>query len=1135
VFQFPSDEALLFALSAGLVPPAVAASPARVGRIDGRPWLAPAAPLPELVAASLARIGVENVSSTVPGRDIEHWLEAVALRPDPAPPSVTDRTPVLFEVSDATSLAPLVAELMRLGNDRQAIRRIVRPHSGGAVSTLLRVVGPPYYTLLQALDPADSSAPRAYFERAPGVWIQAGWMHPLARRLRPAVGRLLLLRQPAEWVAIDDRPFRDVYELLDLRPPSAMDWADESPGPLVVPLRLAAAGDTEPAELWVLHGPAAEQVDSFVRDADPRDLARLAFAVGELDGGRVVILRARPGRGELPGDPAAPGTPAFDGALACRPYLRLPNLYLPVGSRLRPPLRREATRRLLTDDPDRVVWLAARTGGSFVPFALPESAFRPLADWVDDVLAHDASVLTRWLDAARFDFASFVGRANLAPRTTSQRVKGEKHRSPPSPSKQGTGGLSQSAEPPPAAPAEVFTAGPATPPSELQARLKQIENDFLSIRGPLDDPRRLALWPRLARLYSQLGHKADAGAAWANALWETTDPPAAWTWAWVEAEQALSQPDITAEDVDRLLANARPAADDVRLLPAAVVWASRGRSPELLRRSAAVQQYLERHDHLLSVRAAWLAWQALTGGPTDPDVLALAHARDRILERLLVGGLVPERDQPGFLRFAGRPEGDRMRIVRVAAERLRQLVRGWFEQSTTIKGRFDRTPAYIDLFFAFGMARLGEATPARALIGQAAAAIEQVGTETHTFLLQAMQYRVEQALAGRPHAGPLPPEQREYLDQMRQEEKVVPIDETARRSASYAVERLGKESTILQPQEKLDPYRRIKLEQDLTIRELVRLTDEHDHGRLGVALRRLAEQATTRPAEVRLRVLAEALPLSARVGESATADLLAQVTPALDAAAASDDRVVAENRAVLLERALLFAAHYDLPDLVRSFADRLGEALRRPVALDAIGSLVGQTLRSLRKLGLKEQTERLLGQIADAALGGRSLEQTRAALAGRDWQHVLRLVLPVAGAWFDFDRPADARPILDAARAWLLKPDKKPNDPDRPPAQYVTLVNAYIAAAGHAPLDEAIGRIEELFGPGRLDRLPNTMTSNHYYSLLHLSVAETVVLTLATEEFAVGPAARRWLDDDEYLVRRRIHRDMRAALARAGM
>jgi hypothetical protein len=1128
VIQFPSEDALLFALSAGLIPPAVAVSPARADRRNGVPWLATESPLPDPVAAALARIGVANVSWIAAGHQVGHWLEAIPLRPDPLPPVVTDQTPVILELTSAEGLAPFVAELFRLGNDRLSVRRVSPLQVGGCDSILLRIVGPPYYTLLHALDPVGPGAPRAYLERAPGVWIQAGWNHPLAGRLQAAAGQLLLVRPPAEWVAIDNRPFRDVYEILDLRPAAAVDWADEPRGPLVVPLGLAPVGAAEAAELCVLQGPATEQVDAFVRDADDRDLIRLAFAVGESDGERVVVLRTRPGPGGAP-------PPVFDDALACRTYLRLPNLYLPVGARLRPPLRRDATRRLLADDPDRVVWLMPQADGSFVRNVLAESAFRPLTEWVDDVLARDAAVLAQWEQVARFDFGDFIGK-DLSLRPAVPKGKGEKRQSgvsPPSPKGKEVraAGPSPELSPPP----EAFTAGPAAPPGELQTRLKQVEEEFLSIPGPLDDPRRLALWPRLAGLNGRLGHKADAGLAWASALWEATDPPAAWTRSWVEVEQALPGPDLTAADLDRLLENQRPSTPDVRPLAAAIVSAGRGRAPELLRRSAAVQQYLERHDHLLPVRAAWLAWHALASGPGNTDVLALARARDRILERLLAGGLVPERDQPGFLRFAGRPEGDRMRAVRGAAGRLRQLVRDWFEQTTTIKGRFDRTPAYVDLFFAFGMARLGEATATRALLRQASAEVEQVGTETHTFLLQALQYRVEQALAGRPHDGPLPPEQREYLDQMRQEERAVPIDETARRSASYAVERLGKESTILQPQEKLDPYRRIKLEQDATVRELVRLTDVHDRGRLAAGLRRLAEQAAVRPAEIRLRVLAEALPLSARVGESATRELIAQVEPALDAAAESDDRVVAENRAVLLERALLFAAHYDLPDMVRAFAGRLGESLRRPAALDAVGSLVGQTLRSLRKLGLKEHTERLLGQVSHAALGGRSLDQARAALPGREWQQALRLLLPVAGAWFNFDRPAEARPILDAARAWLLKPEKKPNDPERPAAQYVTLVNTYIAAAGHAPLDEAVGRVEELFAPGRLDRLPNTMTSNHYYSLLHLGVAEAVVLTLATEDFAVGPAARRWLDDDEYLVRRRIHRDMRAALARAGM
>ena len=47
-------------------------------------------------------------------------------------------------------------------------------------------------------------------------------------------------------------------------------------------------------------------------------------------------------------------------------------------------------------------------------------------------------------------------------------------------------------------------------------------------------------------------------------------------------------------------------------------------------------------------------------------------------------------------------------------------------------------------------------------------------------------------------------------------------------------------------------------------------------------------------------------------------------------------------------------------------------------------------------------------------------------------------------------------------------------------------------------------------------------------------VVEAVVLGIVTEDFAMGGEVRRWLDDDEYLVRRRIHSDLQGFLTQAG-
>jgi hypothetical protein len=72
----------------------------------------------------------------------------------------------------------------------------------------------------------------------------------------------------------------------------------------------------------------------------------------------------------------------------------------------------------------------------------------------------------------------------------------------------------------------------------------------------------------------------------------------------------------------------------------------------------------------------------------------------------------------------------------------------------------------------------------------------------------------------------------------------------------------------------------------------------------------------------------------------------------------------------------------------------------------------------------------------------------------------------------------------------------------------------------------ALGRVEELFQ--RLHGVTDSQTTNTHYSLARLRLVEAAVLAVVNDDFALGPTVRRWLDDDEYRVRRRIHRDVRA-------
>lgn len=1137
-FLFPTDDAFLFALTSGFVAPEISLTAARTGRDSlGRRWITPRQPEPDGLAARLADIGILPLpAEPTDGRDIDHWLQAIPLERDLVPPKLTDQTPVLFELADLESLLRLSTEILRLGNDRQSLR-VVKASDGGSFY-FLRVVGPPYYSLLRALEQFTSDSPRAFLERAPRVWIEFGWRHALVQQLSPSRGQLVFVHSPQEWRSMADVAFHDIYESITVAEPEPnVRWeAPPTPERIAVKLQLAPTTMTDPGEFWLLRGDSIEQIDAFVREADRRTLNRLSFATGTLDGEPVAVVRARPHRDGPPHVPLAT-------ELVARSYLRLPNLYLPVGMRLTPPLRRDGVRQLLAPEPDRVVWLAVDDEGKFTPQSAPEAAFRPLSEWVEHILETHAEPLEEWMRSVRCDFASLIGPEEIAafdrpmqrrvrPRLTPQEVAS---RIP----------SGAAAKPKPAAsiatPADDLPAvQPSLAPSELQRLLKSTEDRFLSIDGRLDDPRRQAMWPELARLNARLGHQNDATLCWSNAYWEASQPPPAWAWAWVEAERALPNPELTPDDLERWLGNSQPVSSDLRPFAAAINWAARQKPVphELRRRLPAIQRYLERHDHLLPLRVAWLAWTGLIHVAGD-DVLALARVRDRLLNRLLSDGLSAERDLPGFLRYVGLAKGDRLRTMVERAERMRRILRDWFAHPDVPKGDLDQTPAYIDLAFAFGLARIGESGECRILAQLAAQDLDRSGQEVHSFLLQAFQFRIDAAIAGKPHAGPLPNEQLEYLQQLHQEFDPLPNTDQ-RKYCPYAIERMRKESRILEPQEEFDPYRHSQRFQDTFIAELLRLPDVRDRGELAARIRKLLQQSSSghRLFETRLRVLAGALPLAARVGQSLAEEVLQQIAPALDAVPASEQGpMLLEQKALLLERGMLFAAHFDRPDLVQSFLVRLERMIRADSTegvLGAVASLIGQSLRSLRKLGLRDESERMLKCVSDAVLKGGGLDEAKAREGG-NWLGALRLLLNIANGWMYFDAADRVQPILAEARQYLLRTDKG-RLAERPQSdKYVAVVCAYIAALGHASLDEAGGRIEELFTSGLLDPIRNSYTTNTYYSRLHLSIVESVVFALANEDLALSPAARRWLDDDEYLVRRRIHRDMRAALSAAGM
>src|SRR5262249_6008681 len=150
--------AFTLCLTSGLIPAEESVKPLRafVGE-EGQIWVESRYKLPRKAAKELTQAGViEGDAVEGDWQAYENWLQVLPLARTAGQLETSDKTVVLFDVQREGQLAEIVAEVLRLGNDRQSFRQLA---SDDAKRTLLRVVGPPYYALLRAAEdqPTDPS------------------------------------------------------------------------------------------------------------------------------------------------------------------------------------------------------------------------------------------------------------------------------------------------------------------------------------------------------------------------------------------------------------------------------------------------------------------------------------------------------------------------------------------------------------------------------------------------------------------------------------------------------------------------------------------------------------------------------------------------------------------------------------------------------------------------------------------------------------------------------------------------------------------------------------------------------------------------------------------------------------------
>lgn len=1079
---FPSLDAVRLALSSGVVPADVANHPVTVCDGEhGEVWVTPAdVPTREVVAA-LTRMGVrtQSVLPNAVEESFPHWTATIPLTPDAGAPAGGR---VLFAVS-TNVVAKFVSRVTRLGGQD------VRLHLGGNTSLVEIAVSDRTSRLF-----AGDLTGIMYRSAGNDVWVQHGWRHPLEPGLVTPPRTLALVGPGRDWRTLP-RPewltTRDTHTIPrqeSARPPT------EPPASIDIPFRLRSTATAGPAEsLWVLDG-GLPRLGELVRDADERVLRRFEFAVARSWAGDVVILRAKARK------PTPPLPPPFRGFV---PHPSFDRLFLPVGQVMSPEPRPDRFAQAVGLDAASLVWVQP-TGNAVCVHRVPVASFRP----AEQVLAHTVPTVTRLVDSQSptrvFAFIPVVTEPEVSPGVRS-RLPGRKF-SKHDPATAGWLGkirslFTQRRTTSDRKPAEVSRSEQAssrTDPRtastlvEWTARRTDLERRVLDEHADADGPHRAALWAALATAHRDSGRAGDAAVCWLNVLWDQDTPPESLIDEWVQAEQRAARGESGGDGVNR----ARVAvAQAVQVGFARDPHADAGRLADLMR-------VVNGHEGELPVRAVWLARRAaarVAGG----DPLALAACRDRLLARLDDDGPALDLDAPAFLRFHGSADGERFRTAREWLLHSRDLIHRWVQRQSTGErlGRAGRDPdprpttAYADLMLAWGLSLLGDRTKANEWAAQAGQVLDRclgagVDQAVHRELRDRFRSRIRAAQHGRTKpTGPTRP--------------AAPPDPFSR----YCVERLCERSVILAPTAHAPPFGGLDL-----------------------------------------------FPL---LGTDALGQRLRKLTPNRDAAAVGPllDEAATDPTAGVLPRVVLAAAEFAPfcgPDVARRVVgwmprviDLLPEAVRmsdptvdgRSVVVRLVGKAVERADRLAVRHRLPAEYERLA--VAVAGRLKRGDEVVRLAVADR--------LTAVFGALKALDLTDAANTLLDAVGpdappvAWFVAgdPDRGVQELDRVRDRlYVSGLPddrtrgreavRYVAALALAPPRLALGRLAELFQ--RLGRVNTEDGAARYYALDPLELIDRAVTAVVSDEFDPGPVVRRWLADDEHLIRKRIARDLTDAM-----
>jgi hypothetical protein len=482
-----------------------------------------------------------------------------------------------------------------------------------------------------------------------------------------------------------------------------------------------------------------------------------------------------------------------------------------------------------------------------------------------------------------------------------------------------------------------------------------------------------------------------------------------------------------------------------------------------------VSDYVERNLGRLRGLRGWLKGETGTQQLFNADDRPFALVAAQVLRRL--GG--------GYAALAETLERQMEGTIVGFGEWLRELcesARRWLNHESHASHHASaQTASYVDLIFSFGLARVGESDASKELLARAEEQLTRLD-DAHRASLDAYRYRIHQARDGKPHTGPLPNNQLEKLEMME-------------RLQRYVVDRLRKHSRILEPDQKIDPYRHWGAKISDLEKALAELTDLTDRHQIVNRVEKLLSEVPrgNKGHEQRTRVIRAGLECAPRVNEEFARRMLQQVVNAYDHLPPANDEFALWDRAVFLRESLFVAAHFDHIEHIHPLVNRFQQMLetqRGPQSIQPMNTLAGQCFRSLRKLGMRDEIAHLLRLMAEVILEGKDL-------AGVDFKKMdhgidaLQALLGVAAGWYYCGRDSQAEPVLQKTRDLLFRGELQARDKTK-------LACSYAETVGQAPPEMAQKLLSEVFE--KLKGVKDTYTSSMHFSVSQLEVVEAVVM-----------------------------------------